>query len=655
VVAEGTIYNRMRKIVGEHPDRVETTNGPERWRLKSSAEKVEVEPTRSSAKTAKRRALKDVASEPTAVSQTPPDLPSRAMFPQMHHGDCLNVMRSIPDRSVDLIVGDLPYGTTRSKYDSIIDLKAVWREYRRIIKPQGNILQFGCQPFTNALINSAPDLFKYTMVWDKGSATGYPQAANKPLKAHEDVLLFSPGTNISAKRSKRRAVFNPQGVTRVMRRQKKRRMIDYLGNCVTGGKGEFYEALVNCPRTILRFDKVKGKKGSGQHPFAKPVDLLEYLIRTYSDLGAVVLDNTMGEGSTMIAAMRTGRHGIGIELEDKWFARANMLVGNEHKAMLAAGVEFGAAEMSASNDNVPAKVGAAVAKVSLPALIKPSTPSLLIDDQVTIHQGDCLEVMRSMPSGSIDMVFTSPPYNLHGGGGLRSKNTVWPNAALANGYASYDDARDPTEYIEWQKDVLRECWRLLHDDGAIFYNHKPRIQRKVLQTPLDLNPGLPVRQIVIWDRGSGFNFNEAFCTPSHEWVVIFAKTDFKFEFLRPRARDVWQIAPDHGNAHPAPFPVELPLTAIQNTSARVILDPFMGSGSTGVAALRCGRKFVGIELDAGYIEMAKARLNAELGRKIVGIDREAMLVAGAEVEVAGINDNRLDADAGVPECLGAAA
>jgi site-specific DNA-methyltransferase (adenine-specific) len=363
VVAEGTIYNRMRKIVGEHPDRVETTNGPERWRLKSSAENVGVEPTPSSAKTAKRGALKLAPSESTLVSETTPDFPSLAMLPQMLLGDCLNVMRSIPNQSVDLIVGDLPYGTTRSKYDSIIDLEAAWAEYRRIIKPKGNILQFGCQPFTNALINSAPDLFKYTMVWDKGSATGFPLAANKPLKAHEDIVLFeahedivlfSQGTNISAKRSKRRAVFNPQGVTRVMRRQKKSRKLDYLGNCVTGGKEEYYEALVNCPRSILRFDKVKGKKGSGQHPFAKPVNLLEYLIRTYSDLGAVVLDNTMGEGSAMIAAMRTGRQGIGIEMEDKWFARANMLVGNEHEAMLAAGVKFEAAKVMSANDNVPA-------------------------------------------------------------------------------------------------------------------------------------------------------------------------------------------------------------------------------------------------------------------------------------------------------------
>ena len=243
----------------------------------------------------------------------------------------------------------------------------------------------------------------------------------------------------------------------------------------------------------------------------------------------------------------------------------------------------------------------------------------LIGDRAKIYQGDCLEVMRSMRSGSIDLIFTSPPYNLgrSSSGGKRVKrsntNTVWPaSEILDKGYATYGDDRNPAEYVEWQKQSLTECWRLLSDDGAIFYNHKPRVMQKVLRTPLDLNPGLPVRQIVIWDRGSGFNSNSSFFTPSHEWIVIFAKPNFKFAHQSPRVRDVWKIAPERGNAHPAPFPVELPLTAIKNTSARVVLDPYMGSGTTGVAALKCGRQFVGIELDAAYIETAKARLEAEL-------------------------------------------
>lgn len=150
---------------------------------------------------------------------------------------------------------------------------------------------------------------------------------------------------------------------------------------------------------------------------------------------------------------------------------------------------------------------------------------------------------------------------------------------------------------------------MLRDDGAIYYNHKPRVQNGVLQTPLDLNPGLPVRQIVIWDRRSGFNFNQSFYLPTHEWVVIFAKPGFR---LRSKGasglKDVWSVPHERENEHPAPFPVDLAQKAIETTSARVILDPFMGSGSTGVAALQSGREFIGIELDPGYCEKARARM-----------------------------------------------
>lgn len=182
---------------------------------------------------------------------------------------------------------------------------------------------------------------------------------------------------------------------------------------------------------------------------------------------------------------------------------------------------------------------------------------------------------------------------------------------MASGYASYDDARDPDEYVEWQKEVLRECWRLLSPTGAIFYQHKPRGQNKILQTPLDLNPGLPVRQIIIWNRNNGFNFNPCYFLSTHEWIVVFAKPDFKLTNEGKRLKDVWTIPPERNNTHPAPFPVELPLTAIQATSADVILDPFMGSGTTGVAARQSGRDFIGIELDAGYVAAARQRIECE--------------------------------------------
>lgn len=229
-----------------------------------------------------------------------------------------------------------------------------------------------------------------------------------------------------------------------------------------------------------------------------------------------------------------------------------------------------------------------------------------------LHLGDCLEVMKTLPSESVDLIFTSPPYNLGvtTGGGFSNKGAnKWQSAALKDGYASHDDAMAYPDYVEWQKNILRECWRLLTPTGAIYYNHKPRVQAGLLQTPLDLNPGLPVRQIVIWKRAGGLNFSPSFYLPTHEWVVIFAKPGFR---LRDRsasgAKDVWEVNQDMNNKHPAPFPVALPKIAIETTTAKVIMDPFMGSGTTGVAAQQCGRDFIGIELDPGYYEMAKNRL-----------------------------------------------
>lgn len=234
--------------------------------------------------------------------------------------------------------------------------------------------------------------------------------------------------------------------------------------------------------------------------------------------------------------------------------------------------------------------------------------------EYTLHCGDCLEVMRSMPPASVDMVFTSPPYNLgvSTGGGLKgAKNSgKWVSSALANGYSCHDDAMDYGEYIEWQKSVLSECWRLLTDNGAIYYNHKPRVQAGLLQTPLDLNPGLPVRQIVIWRRCGGINFSPSFYLPSHEWIVIFAKPGFRLKSKGASGvSDVWEIPQEIDSPHPAPFPVYLPHRAIETTSAQTILDPFMGSGSTGVACMELDRRFIGIEISQQYIdEIAEPRI-----------------------------------------------
>lgn len=256
--------------------------------------------------------------------------------------------------------------------------------------------------------------------------------------------------------------------------------------------------------------------------------------------------------------------------------------------------------------------------LDLPLLVSPAeivAAETRSGPRIQLHQGDCLEVMRSLPDKSFDLVFTSPPYNLRNttGGGF-SERSKWRNAAIQNGYASHTDNMAHDDYVAWQHEVLIECWRLLTDDGAIYYNHKPRPQGGVLQVPLELNPGLPLRQIVLWDRGSGMNFSNSFYQPVSEWIMIFAKPKFRL-LCRSDAKDVWRIPHDRSNGakrnhHPAPFPVALPAIAIRTTGARNVLDPFAGSGTTGVAAKEAGVSFTGIELDPGYVAMAKARIRA---------------------------------------------
>jgi site-specific DNA-methyltransferase (adenine-specific) len=227
--------------------------------------------------------------------------------------------------------------------------------------------------------------------------------------------------------------------------------------------------------------------------------------------------------------------------------------------------------------------------------------------------------MRTLPSKSIDIVFTSPPYNLqtHITKGKNYWLTVgkMKKSRLGKGYAASKDDMPYDEYVRWQKSVLLECWRLLTDTGAIFYNHKPRIQDGLLYTPLDLNPGLPVRQILIWKRAGGINCSPTFFMSTHEWIVIFAKPAFQ---IRDRSAsgigDVWEI--HQGNQsnqpkHPAPFPMELPLRALTalRKEERVILDPFMGSGTTGAACMKTKRDFIGIDISKEYCDMARNRIS----------------------------------------------
>jgi len=225
--------------------------------------------------------------------------------------------------------------------------------------------------------------------------------------------------------------------------------------------------------------------------------------------------------------------------------------------------------------------------------------------------GDCLEEMRKMPDGSVDLIVTSPPYNLgNSSGGWcngTEKASRWKNAKLRSGYDNHSDNMPHEEYVFWQRECISEMLRLLPDNGAVFYNHKWRVQGGLLQDRADIMDGFPVRQIIIWARPGGINFNDNYFVPTYEVIYLIAKPSFK---LIPKANgigDVW-VLNSARNDHPAPFPLELPLRCIKSTAAKLILDPFMGSGTTAVAAKLLGRNYIGIEKSSRYVDMAIERL-----------------------------------------------
>jgi site-specific DNA-methyltransferase (adenine-specific) len=227
--------------------------------------------------------------------------------------------------------------------------------------------------------------------------------------------------------------------------------------------------------------------------------------------------------------------------------------------------------------------------------------------------GKCEDVMATMPDSCIDLVVTSPPYNLRNstGNGMKDgRGGKWANAALLNGYAEaeYNDNLPHAEYVAWQRQCLTEMMRLLKPDGAIFYNHKWRVQAGLLQDRSDIVAGFPVRQIIIWRRKGGINFNKGYFLPTYEVIYLIAKKDFVLAKGANSNGDIWDIGQEQKNNHPAPFPVALIDRVISSTNAQIILDPFMGSGTTAVAAKKLGRNFVGIELSPKYIAVAKNRL-----------------------------------------------
>lgn len=236
------------------------------------------------------------------------------------------------------------------------------------------------------------------------------------------------------------------------------------------------------------------------------------------------------------------------------------------------------------------------------------------DESVTLYHSKCEPVLASMSDESVDIVVTSPPYNMGlvpGGSGRGMYRPGASNKAgrFREGYdGANDDAMDPAEYKAWQQSVLAECWRVAR--FAVFYNHRPRVEHGVLREPLDNEFGIPLRQRIIWNRGTGIDITRrAFCTRG-EYVFLFAKPEFRLvDHSASGMGDVWNLGIEYGvQGHPAPFPVSLPTRCIEATGATSVLDPFAGSGSTLRAAADLGIKGIGIEKEAEFCELAVSRL-----------------------------------------------
>lgn len=232
--------------------------------------------------------------------------------------------------------------------------------------------------------------------------------------------------------------------------------------------------------------------------------------------------------------------------------------------------------------------------------------------------GNTVDVMRQIPDRAVDLVVTSPPYNLKNstGNGMKDgRGGKWSNAALIDGYSHYNDNMPHEEYVAWQRECLSEMLRIIADDGAIFYNHKWRVQAGLLQDRQDIIAGFPLRQIIIWKRKGGINFNPGYFLPTYEVIYLIAKQGFKLAEKANSHGDVWEFGQESNNPHPAPFPEALIERIISSTNARLVLDPFMGSGTTAVVAKKLERQFIGIDISPEYCAMAEERLIAPFPKK----------------------------------------
>jgi DNA modification methylase len=239
---------------------------------------------------------------------------------QLLHGDCLELMKDIPDKSIDMILCDLPYNTTKMKWDNMIPLEPLWTQYKRVIKSNGAIVLFGREPFSSKVRLSNEEMYKYDWIWEKSKATNFLFAKQMPLIAHEDIMVFY----------NRLPNYNPQKTKGKPYNKgiEKRTKIEAVGK-IGNGNLIINESGDRNPRSVIYF---RTAESEGKfHPTQKPVALLEYLIKTYTNEGELILDNCMGSGSTCVAAINTNRRFIGIEKDDNYFEIAQKRINEALK------------------------------------------------------------------------------------------------------------------------------------------------------------------------------------------------------------------------------------------------------------------------------------------------------------------------------------
>lgn len=244
----------------------------------------------------------------------------------LRQGNCLDLMWDIPGKSIDMILCDLPYGITRNKWDSVLPFPSLWANYQRIISDHGAIVLFGSGMFTALCMCSNPIMWRYNLIWEKTGPTGFLNAKKMPLRSHEDIMVFY----------KKLPTYNPQKTTghalKISRAEHKancRKSSNYGDHALKD-----YESTERFPKSVIKLKTDKQK--AALHPTQKPVALMEYLVKTYTNPGDIVLDNCMGSGSTGIACINTGRRFIGMEIDGDYFDIASKRIEEAEQALKGA-------------------------------------------------------------------------------------------------------------------------------------------------------------------------------------------------------------------------------------------------------------------------------------------------------------------------------